>query len=96
MCHYPNGSQNNVNHFIRVGSPSSYVEVSANISLTDIIFERGLVEVLTSTIGIGLMNSLWFQCLSLSYPSYSPTLRVTLASKLTMFYAVQKILKLKN
>jgi len=35
----------------------------------------------TNTIGAGFMNSLWINCLSLSFVSYSPTLRVTLASK---------------
>ena len=81
-CHYPNGSQNIMDHYVRVGSPSSYVEIFANISLgSGFLYERGLIEVKTITIGIGLRNALWIQCLSLSKPSYSPTVRLTLASR---------------
>jgi len=82
-CHYPNGSQIINNHYVRVGSPSSFVQIFANNSLSEFLYERGFIEVNTNTIGVGLMNSLWINCLSLSFLSYSPTIRVTLASKQT-------------
>ena len=84
ICHYPNGSSNIANHYYRVGSPSSYVEIFSNSSNDDFKFESGTIEPRTSFIGRGIMNSLWIQCLSSTNPSYSPTLRLTLASECSM------------
>ena len=68
--------------YLRVGSPSSFVQIFGNVSTDGFLLERGLFEVQTDTIGIGLNRSLWIQCLRHSDPSFAPAIRVTLPSKL--------------
>ena len=81
QCHLQNGSSNIPNLFVQAGPPSSFVEIFGNVSFDGFVFERGLLEVLTNSIGIGLSNSLRIQCLSNSISPYSPVAFVSLTSK---------------